>query len=139
MREAIEALPHELQERIKQQAREVNAKESQGKPVACPLLVDDRCAVYESRPLICRTQGLPLLIAADDGEQEVDFCPLNFTAPNAFDDLDADRLAPLDALNLKLAIVNLQYCQENGIEKEAVGERKKIGEIIFAGGCDENV
>jgi hypothetical protein len=95
------------------------------------LLVDDRCAVYESRPLICRTQGLPLLIEAEDGWQEVDFCPLNFTAPNAFDDLDDDHLAPLDALNLKLAIVNLQYCQENGVDREAIGERQKMSEIVL--------
>ncbi|MCA9711141.1 MAG: YkgJ family cysteine cluster protein, partial [Myxococcales bacterium] len=28
----------------------------------CALLVDDRCAVYDERPMICRTHGLPTLV-----------------------------------------------------------------------------
>ncbi len=95
------------------------------------MLVDDRCAVYESRPLICRTQGLPLLIEAEDGEAEVDFCPLNFTAPDAVADLDETHLVPLDELNLKLALVNLQYCREQGIADDASGQRVPMANIIL--------
>lgn len=95
------------------------------------MLIDDRCAIYESRPLICRTQGLPLLIEAEDGLAEVDFCPLNFTAENALDDLDEDHLVPLDDLNLKLALVNLQHCREQGISDEASGQRVPMAEIIL--------
>src|SRR5262249_40745338 len=108
VREAIEALPEETRAVIERPAREVIARESNHEPVACPLLMNDRCSIYESRPLICRTQGLPLLIEAEDGEAEVDFCPLNFTSPDAVDDLDEDQLVGLDDLNLKLALVNLQ-------------------------------
>jgi Fe-S-cluster containining protein len=43
-----------------------------GGPCAYPLLVDDRCAVYPDRPLICRTQGLSLLIE-EGGERTVVF------------------------------------------------------------------
>ena len=39
----------------------------------CALLVDGRCSVYAQRPLICRSQGLPLLT-----EERLDWCPLNF-------------------------------------------------------------
>lgn len=127
---AVSALPGETRRRIEQQAREVEEREQRGEAVACPLLVDDHCSIYESRPLICRTQGLPLLYEADDGEQEVDFCPLNFTAPEATEDLDEARLVPLDALNLKLALINLRYCQENGIDQAHIGERHKMSEII---------
>ena len=115
VRLAVEALPESLRARLKEQAREVLELEAKDKAVACPMLVDDCCAIYESRPLICRTQGLPLLIAAEDGEAEVDFCPLNFTAENAVDDLDEDHLVPLDDLNLKLALANLQHCRQQGI------------------------
>lgn len=131
---AITALPDELCVRIEQQARTVDEREAQGQPVACPLLVDERCAIYEARPLICRTQGLPLLLEAEDGAQEVDFCPLNFTAPGAVDDLDEQHLAPLDELNLKLALVNLHYCRTQGIPDAQSGRRQRISDIILKSG-----
>ncbi len=134
VREALEALPAEIFKRIESQALDALDKELRGEPVACPLLVDDRCSIYESRPLICRTQGLPLLIKIDDRPEEpgeVDFCPLNFTLPAAVEDLDEEHLVPLDAINLKLAMVNLQYCRENGIEGSATGTRRKMSEIIL--------
>jgi Fe-S-cluster containining protein len=44
--------------------------------VACPALGDDgRCMMYESRPLVCRTFGLPIR----EGERYIgDICDLNF-------------------------------------------------------------
>ncbi len=131
LRDAIRALPDRLRERIRGQAEEVDRKEALGEPVSCPLLVDDRCAVYESRPLICRTQGLPLLFESEDATQEVDFCPLNFTSPDAVEDLDEDHLVPLDSINLKLAVVNLNYCIDTGIEKEKIGERVRVSDIVL--------
>ena len=135
MREAIEALPKETRAVIEHQAREVNEREASNQPVACPLLVEDRCSIYESRPLICRTQGLPLLLEAEDGEAEIDFCPLNFTAPDAIDDLtqnpDTANFVPLDDLNLRLALVNLQFCREQGIPDESSGQRRQMAEIIL--------
>src|SRR5215470_9887217 len=120
---AFEVLPAPLREQVEKQAREVIKHEAQGLPIVCPMLVDDRCSIYQSRPLICRTQGLPLLMEAEDGEQEVDFCPLNFTEAGAVDDLDEDHLVPLDVLNLRLALVNLEYCRATGLGDEASGER----------------
>lgn len=138
IREAIEALPEPVRARLEQQAREVLELEAHSEsvacpmlPVACPMLIDDRCSIYESRPLICRTQGLPLLIAAEDGEAEVDFCPLNFTTEGAVADLDESNLVPLDDQNLKLALVNLQHCREQGISDEASGQRQPMAEIIL--------
>jgi Fe-S-cluster containining protein len=136
LRETIAELSPEVRERIAEQSRKVDERELRGEAVACPLLVDDRCAVYQSRPLICRTQGLPLLLEAEDGTQEVDFCPLNFTAPDAVNDLEENQLVPLDALNLKLAVVNIQYCQENGIERADSGRRRKMSEIILDGASE---
>ena len=130
-RAAIEALPGPTRARVEEQAREVIKLEAQGKPVYCPLLIDDRCSIYDSRPLICRTQGLPLLMEAEDGEQEVDFCPLNFTAAGAIDDLDEDHLAPLDALNLRLALANLEHCRGAGLDGEAGAARIKMADIVL--------
>ncbi len=131
VRQAVDALPEPLRQRLAQQAYEMLEQEARGEPVACPMLVDDRCSIYAARPLICRTQGLPLLLEADDGEAEVDFCPLNFTAPDAVADLDEAHLVPLDELNLKLAMVNLQYCREQGIADEASGQRVPMATIIL--------
>src|SRR5215470_8693479 len=122
-RAAVEALPAPIRDRVEEQAREVIKREALGSPVSCPLLINDRCSIYLSRPLICRTQGLPLLMEAEDGEREVDFCPLNFTGAGAVDDLEEDHLVPLDVLNLRLALVNLEYCRATGLGDEASGER----------------
>ena len=125
--EAVTALPEEMRQRVTQQARQITDDEA----AACPLLVDDRCAIYAARPEICRTQGLPLLLEAEDGAPEVDFCPLNFTAADAFDDLSKDKLVPLETINLQLAVLNLQYCRAQGISDEQSGERIKMSEVIL--------
>lgn len=73
--------------------------------VRCVMLGDDgRCAVYTARPLVCRSQGLPLAypndvvpieaVRARAGDKALVWCPLNFTArpPTGPDVLDAGRL-----------------------------------------------
>ncbi len=88
----------------------------------CAMLEDDgTCAVYPARPLVCRTQGLPLryppglLPAASVRARTTErgqgvtgdlcWCPLNFTlAPPAGEDvLDADRVDQM------LAMVNQDF------------------------------
>lgn len=61
---------------------------------ACSFLYNDRCSVYEARPIICRTQGAPLFLQA---ENILDYCPLNFEAgdPDKVDWLNLDRLNTL--------------------------------------------
>lgn len=132
LRAAVQALPESIRARLTAQARETLQREALGESPVCPFLLDDRCSVYETRPLICRTQGLPLLLQLDDGEAEVDFCPLNFAAPDATDDLQETHLVPLDELNLRLALVNLQFCRAQGIADEQSGARQSMAEIIIA-------
>ena len=126
MKSAIEKLPNELKSNLQLQAQKIIQQESRGESVACPLLVDDQCSIYDSRPIICRTQGLPLLYEAEDGNSEVDFCPLNFTDENATDELEENFLVPLDALNVKLSIANLEFCQAHEIEPN---HRIKIADL----------
>jgi uncharacterized protein len=46
----------------------------------CPFLLDHSCQIYESRPLICHSHGLPILTMDEKGENwELSFCPHNFT------------------------------------------------------------
>jgi len=85
---------------------------------SCLLLEEDgRCSVYGSRPLVCRTQGLPLrypegtvardaLFARSAGEPgELTWCPLNFIArpPAAEDVIDAARVDALLAQSNRAA------------------------------------
>jgi uncharacterized protein len=128
---ALTAMPEDLRLRLVKQAQQVNEQETRGEAVACPLLVDERCSIYAARPLICRTQGLPLLFEMAEGESEVDFCPLNFTTESALAELNEAQLVPLDDLNLRLALVNLQYCRAQGITDEQSGQRCTISEIVL--------
>ena len=102
----------------------------------CAMLEDDgTCAVYEHRPLVCRTQGHALRYPAgfipaaavraravnrDAGARpnetfvagEVTHCSLNYlAAPPCRDDvLDAERV------DLILAVVNARFCEAEGLD-----------------------
>lgn len=94
---AVEALPVDAAEDLRSRAARAPADGP------CPLLnTDGRCALYPARPIICRTQGLPLLIATDGGNQ-VAACPLN---PATGEPLPAAAVLDLDRLNRILAAVN---------------------------------
>jgi Fe-S-cluster containining protein len=74
--------------------------------VCCPFLLDDRCLVYDARPVICRTHGYPLLV-----EGKVDYCPKNFAALRT---IESDFILDLDALNTRQARINIAFIKENG-------------------------
>jgi len=61
---------------------------------ACTFLYEGQCSIYEARPLICRTQGLPLFVAS---ENVLDYCPLNFKDgdPEKVDWLNLERMNTL--------------------------------------------
>jgi Fe-S-cluster containining protein len=78
--------------------------------VPCPALEEDgRCRIYDSRPLVCRTFGLPIR----DGAQYIgDICELNFTEASqevreeaAWDLQNEDELGPEDEYTVPEAIV----------------------------------
>lgn len=131
VREAFRSLPKETRETLVLQAQEALAGTARGDSQACPLLIHQRCSIYASRPIICRTQGLPLLIERDDRIQQVDFCPLNFSAPGATNDLEEDHLVVLEEINERLVRANLRYCAETGLDGRVAGTRKLMGAIIL--------
>jgi hypothetical protein len=77
----------------------------------CAFLVDRRCAVYDQRPIICRTQGLPLKL--DDGSRTA--CPLNFSAEGVLESVPASQVLALDVLNTVLGTIDL------AVERERTG------------------
>ena len=76
---------------------------------ACPFLVKDACTIYDHRPIICRTQGLPLLFTGDEG-WEISACELNFTDFD-FSEFDIENTFPQDKFNSKLFLLNKEYIE----------------------------
>lgn len=119
VREALGRLSSEARAEIALRARGGGEGETR-----CVFLGNDgRCAVYENRPLVCRTQGLPLryppgtvpasAIGLQLGEKgEVTWCPLNFRErmPEGADILDAGLVDQL------LAVVNQRHSQRKGVD-----------------------
>ncbi len=70
----------------------------------CLLLDDDgRCRVYDARPMICRSHGLPLLAGKPPRR---DVCPLNFEDGPTLDDLDDDTVLDVEKINAILFVVD---------------------------------
>lgn len=115
VRGALAALPDEVRAAVRARA----GGETGGR---CVMLDGDgRCAVYAARPLVCRTQGLPLRYPAGFvpaeavglhlGEKgDATWCPLNFRekAPAGEDVLDAELVDKL------LAVVNQRHAAARG-------------------------
>jgi Fe-S-cluster containining protein len=74
----------------------------------CPLLEDGACLLYDSRAIICRTHGYPIL-SEYNGHQSVGFCHKNFKDLPSF---TADRIIELAPLNKNLMMLNRQFIDE---------------------------
>ncbi|HJV34170.1 YkgJ family cysteine cluster protein [Geomonas sp.] len=112
LREALAALPAAEADAIREKA--LAAPEGR-----CPLLHDGLCLLYQARPIICRTHGLPLLISRE-GEKSVDFCPDNFRGLTS---IPGSAVIDLERLNEMLAAINALYLQSHpGPERLTVAE-----------------
>jgi len=84
----------------------------------CGFLSDSSCNIYPSRPIICRTHGLPLLFMNQEGDAwELSACPLNFTN---FDMFDQENTYPQDTFNSRLFVINKKFIAE--YKAETFGE-----------------
>jgi Fe-S-cluster containining protein len=75
---------------------------------ACAFLDDKgRCRIYDARPYVCRTQGLPLRWLDEDEEGEPfesrDICPLNEPGGPPLEELPADACWSLGPIEERLA------------------------------------
>ena len=105
--------------------RERAAKAADDSP--CPLLMDGLCALYAARPLICRTHGLPILIAEGEARR-VDFCPRNF---QGIDSLPGSALIDLERLNTALAAVNALFTKTAGMAFPQMDGRIPIADALL--------
>jgi Fe-S-cluster containining protein len=82
------------------------------------------CAIYEARPLICRTHGAPVFFRdRGDGESDggvggesfaIDACPLNFVEGEGLAGIASDGAINLDLLNDLLVLVDRRFSAESG-------------------------
>ena len=84
----------------------------------CPLLFDGLCLIYENRPLICRTHGVPVAyIDYDRQALEVSACLHNFPATFAVEEA---QLLYMDELNQWLHRLNDRLPRENEATRESI-------------------
>jgi len=117
---ALESLPTERATAIRRYVDEHCNGEK------CPLLEDDQCLLYDDRPVICRTHGLPILYV-ENGEQRVDCCPINLVQCKS---LPGAAVIDLERLNTLLVSVNAQFLKQSGIS-DNIPERFTIAEAVL--------
>ena len=87
----------------------------------CVFLKSGKCLVYSFRPIICRTQGYPLLL---DGR--VDFCPKNFQGVRS---LDGASILELETITTLLVKINMLFVREMGKEHDE-NIRVKLSDVV---------
>ncbi|MBP8850351.1 MAG: YkgJ family cysteine cluster protein [Breznakibacter sp.] len=95
----------------------------------CRFLVNNRCSIYEYRPIICRTQGLPILYRSFNSDHyELSVCKLNFKGVklNFFNDENALMMSPL---NTKLLLLNHAYMKETAPSQKDLNKRRNLYEL----------
>lgn len=99
--------------------------EKQSVEAKCVMLEGDLCRVYEIRPVICRTQGMPVAYVDEvSATIEVSACQMNF--PDDYP-LEHDDLLLMDQFNSRLSELNLQYCKDNNLDPEL---RVPLAELV---------
>jgi Fe-S-cluster containining protein len=113
-------------ENIRQNHSEFLIKEKPGKIGMCAFLNGEgACRIYESRPFVCRTHGVPISDFQIDTEGEFelrDICPLNEEG-EALENLPTDKIFASDTWEEKLILIQLHF-------DKGKMERKKLRELF---------
>ncbi len=119
LRSALEQMPERDAETI------LDHVDRQRDGERCPLLSNHRCLLYNARPIICRTHGLPI-IYTEDNLRKSDCCPLNL---NEAESVSGASVIDLDKLNQLLVAVNSLYLSQAEIVETA--DRISIAEALI--------
>lgn len=90
---------------------------------SCVFLRQESCTIYPARPVICRTQGLPITFRLES-RSHVDVCPLNEEMLNL---ATSSEILNLETLNLILAQMENQ--DANGSSRKRVSLRSLFDEL----------
>ena len=98
-----------------------------GADLECPLLEGHTCLLYDARPVICRTHGLPLM-NEEKGGREVHYCPENF---RDLETLPGTAVLDMELVNTSLATINALFVAEFFTEgPRPSADRHKISEFL---------
>jgi uncharacterized protein len=102
---------HYIQKQLKKSEnhKSFSSKEKDG--TGCIFLKENSCTIYNNRPVICRSHGLPLLFTNDDYEWELSTCELNFRQFD-YTKFTPDNTFPQDKFNSKLFMLNKEFIAE---------------------------
>lgn len=117
IRTGLEALPEQLRHHLQTVGTENSS--------LCPLLYKGGCTIYDSRPIICRTHGFPLLFVDDAGNRRIDFCRKNFEDQR---DFPGKAVLDLDRINELLTGIDFLYCREVGAQ---TGSRVLLRKLLY--------
>ena len=98
-------------ERIRRAHPELLARGTPHPVGACAFLDEEgACRVYAERPLVCRSQGLPLRILFEDEAEEIeerrDICPLNLEGGPPLEALPEEQCWLIGVHELRLAAID---------------------------------
>lgn len=121
-KEALKRFLEANPERI-QKLRALEKTKPHGEKRCSFLEAGGACAVYEARPIVCRTHGAPLQFREDEDVFR-DVCPLNFTRE------DISTLPAEDVLNIDTVNTLLTLIQIRGFGKSKKRFALKVDEIL---------
>jgi uncharacterized protein len=116
-------------ERIKAQWTEALIEPAADASSKCVFLSGHSCSIYKARPVVCRSQGLPLKISVekqnaenDVAESELSVCDLNFTEHGSLP--EGREWLDLDRLNVLLTIAQRQWNEnESALELKELNQK----------------
>ncbi len=84
------------------------------------------CSIYEARPVVCRSHGVPIRFETEEKETMVDVCPLNFEELSLAE-LDGADFINIDTLNTILAAIAKQFNPEDTGNRVPLRRSKILG------------
>lgn len=111
---AVAGLPAPLRECIRDRIE-------RGEDLECPLLEEGGCMIYENRPILCRTQGMPLAVHREGKVYDLEYCRLNFTEVPSDFELPRRHILDIEGTNEILATLNLKLVGGAGLDPEQDG------------------
>jgi uncharacterized protein len=104
---------------------------SNTKKSECVFLKNDVCQIYQHRPVLCRTQGYPLLYRDDNSDKVgVSYCDLNFKKIKDGFKFDGQRIINMNKVNTILYAINLEYLKSIGKIDELRAARVPMKELL---------
>ncbi|MBN2626728.1 MAG: YkgJ family cysteine cluster protein [Spirochaetales bacterium] len=121
---------HWIKSRLTDQGKNDNQNTERGR---CPFLRHNLCTIYDIRPLICRTHGLPLLYLNSEGTSwELSLCDLNEEAldEECWEDLFQNRyFLEMDKWNSRLNRLNQRFLENKPEYGDCLTARIPMAEL----------